>query len=666
MKRIPLIPMAVAILLAACSQEKKDSHLQLSSLFSDHMVVQREQPFHIWGKADAGAEVKVGATWSEGKKAVIANTFGNWSLDLVAPSAGGPFEIEITAGDSTLTLHDVLVGEVWLASGQSNMEMPLKGWPPRDTINFSAREIAEANNAQIRMLTVKKNMSFTELDDFSGSWEVCSSETASDFSATAYFFAKKLQQDLGVPVGIIHSSWGGTPAEAWTSQGGLSHMDDFKNVSFFPLNKKEREELNNWVEQFPSQKVTSTELASIDLGDQELKTLNYNDSAWKAMKLPVKWESGGLGQFDGVVWFRKVVTLKKGGEPATLSLGPVDDMDIAYVNGQEVGRTIGDGLWSKERMYEVPAGVLKEGKNLIAVKVMDLQGGGGLLGDASKLQLKTTGETVSLAGDWSYLPVAEYRAGIIYKFNGTHAAFSSRPAALGDLSPYSPTILYNAMIAPVIHYTFQGVIWYQGESNVGRAEQYEVLFPTMIHDWRSVAGRDFPFYFVQIAPFEYAGTQSGKSAALRDAQRKSLSLPNTGMAVTLDIGNPKNIHPSDKQDVGNRLALWALNKVYDQKVMCSGPLPTGTKADSVEVHIVFDYAEDGLVAGKDGLKEFELAGEDGVFHPASARIEDNEVIVTAPEVIVPTAVRYAWGDGATATLFNQAWLPATSFELVVE
>lgn len=641
---------------------KKNLHIELTPLFSDHMVIQRDRPFHIWGKATAGEEISVSATWANAQQTTTtSDTQGKWSLEMPAPAAGGPYEIYVSIGDSVLTIEDVLVGEVWLASGQSNMEMPLKGWPPRDTINNSAEEIAHADNPEIRMLTVQHAISFSEQEDFTGSWIPCAPEDAAAFSASAYFFARDLYEELGVPIGIIHSSWGGTPAEAWTSKQGLSHLPDFKDSDLLSLTAEEQRALDHWDEDVPAEKLGAMPIAKIDLGDGALKDADFDDNAWESMTLPTLWEKAAIGQFDGVVWYRTSFEINDLSGEATLSLGPIDDMDVVYVNGEQVGSTLAEGQYAVDRVYKIAASILKAGSNSIAIKVLDTGGGGGLYGEATQLFVSTGSEKVNLAGEWKYLPVAEYRSGMVFKYGVDNVLYQQRPALLSKLSPYTPMTLYNGMIAPIIEYTFQGAIWYQGESNVGRAKQYEALFPEMISDWRSKAGREFPFYFVQIAPFGYRGNQSNQSAALRDAQRHALAAPNTGMVVTLDIGNPMNIHPGNKQAVGSRLALWALSQVYQKDLIFSGPLPQEATFGEDRVRIRFLYTGKGLVLNPSDQPAFELAGADGIFYPAVARIEANRIVVISPKVSSPTAVRYAWSDTAAAVLYNEEGLPASSF-----
>ena len=328
---------------------------------------------------------------------------------------------------------------------------------------------------------------------------------------------------------------------------------------------------------------------------------------------------------------------------------------------------MGLGLWNKPRIYSIPKGLLKESGNILAIRVVDTGGGGGFSGEKKAMKIYPKGNVstaINLGGaDWTYLPIAEYRNNKFYQYGGTLADFQSRPKVEMDLNANTPTVLYNAMIAPVVPYTIKGAIWYQGESNVPRAKQYETLFPKMIESWRTAWQQgDFPFYFTQIAPFNYGAPEAIESAQLRDAQRKSLAVPNTGMAVTLDIGNPVNIHPGNKQDVGKRLAYWALAKDYNQKeVVYSGPLYDGMKVEGDKIRVTFRFTTTSLVPKTDKLIGFEIAGVDGQFLPAEAVVEETTILVFNKKIKAPTQVRYAFKNASEANLFNGVGLPASSF-----
>jgi Domain of unknown function (DUF303). len=650
---------------------KNRNTLVLPFLFSQHMVLQQKEEVAFWGKSNSEAEITIRGSWGETAKSKAAKD-GKWTSKLRTPDAGGPYKIEISNADTTIMIDDVLIGEVWLASGQSNMEMTLKGYPPNASIQNSKAEIAAASYPEIRMFNVVKELSDTVLNDVKAVWNVCNPQNAPDFSATAYFFAREVHKKLGVPVGVINSSWGGTPAESWVSNAGLSRMDDFKEtLKKISVSSTEREKINEWMKQLPTIDLSSTANSSginwsqLDLKDAEAATENLNDKSWKTMQLPSSLERGEIGEFDGVIWFRKEFEITDE-KPSSykLSLGPIDDMDMTYVNGKLVGMTVKDGLWQSGRVYEIPEGILKKGKNVISVKVIDTGGEGGIWGKKEQLFLQNSeGGKIELAGEWKYLPSAEYRNGKLYLFGMEHSKFQEKPFSSIDITPSTPTVLFNAMIAPLTSYKIKGVIWYQGEANVGRAKQYERLFPALITDWRKQWNSDLPFYFVQIAPWTYQSDyQRGISQELRDAQRKTLSLPGTGMVVTMDIGNNANIHPANKQDVGKRLALWALVKTYGKKNTYSGPLYSKYRVEGDKLIVSFSNTGSGLKQNGKTLDGFEIAGTDKVFYPAKALIKGKNVIAWSDKVKAPVAVRYAWSDTATATLFNKEGLPASSFQ----
>ncbi|MEJ2495118.1 MAG: sialate O-acetylesterase, partial [Ignavibacteriaceae bacterium] len=424
-----------------------------------------------------------------------------------------------------------------------------------------------------------------------------------------------------------------------------------------------------WIDSHPVVQIkdmsSETRWQNLSFNDEKCSAVNYDDSKWKEMNLPTLWEATEVGNLDGVVWFRKKIEIPESwkGKDLVLELGPIDDMDITYVNGVKVGSYEKDGFWQTDRIYNVPGKLITSNEITIAVRVMDTQGGGGIYGKAELMKIHplNSDESVSLSGKWKYLPVAEYRFQKFFVFGADKNDYSSRPKMKIDLSANTPTTLYNGMIHPLVPYSLKGVIWYQGEANVDNPKQYATLFPLMIKNWREDWGEgDFPFYFVQIAPYDY-GEQS-HSEFLRESQLKTLSVPNTGMAVTLDIGNPGNIHPADKKDVGERLARWALAKTYDKNVFYSGPLYKSMNVENNKIILSFDYADDGLVIKeRNGENNFIIAGEDKVFRKASVKIDGGKLIVSNDEIKNPVSVRYCWSNTNEATLFNKEGLPASSF-----
>ena len=635
------------------------ANVKIPSIFTDGMVLQQKTNAPVWGFADPGEKITVATTWDNKTVSTEAAADGKWMVKVNTPCYGGPYALIIN-GKNTVFINNVMIGEVWIASGQSNMEMPMNGGFYGQILN-GPEDIANSTNNEIRIYMAQRNTSFKEESDCEGTWKAASPKNTPLFGATCYYFARKLNEELGVPVGIINTSWGGTPVESWIPQEYIKNVPEYSQIVkdiavSSPIIDKRVEWLNK--------KPTVSMFPRPDLGDADLAKPDFNDTKWHSMKVPGLWESfNEVRAFDGIVWFRKTIkiTPAMAGKELVISLGPIDDGDETYFNGELIGR---NNNYQADRVYTVPADKVKAGKAVIAIRVTDNQGGGGLYGETSKLKYYTKGNeksAVTLAGMWKYLPIAELSKGKLYKFDIASMEFFQRPISPTDLSEMTPTCLYNAMIAPFVPYGIAGAIWYQGEANVGHAEEYSRTFPLMIKAWREKWGQgDFPFYYVQIAPYDY-GT-NGHSEEIREAQRISLSVKNSGMASTIDIGNNKNIHPANKVDVGNRLALWAFKNIYGKDVVCSGPLYKSQEIKGNTIYISFDYA-DGLNAKGGTLKGFEIAGKDGKFFPATATIEDGKVKVSSEKVAAPASVRYLWSDCVDqATLYNGAGLPASSFQ----
>jgi sialate O-acetylesterase len=624
--------------------------LVLPAVFSDNMVLQQKTNAAVWGKTGPGKMVKVSTSWNAKTYAVKADQKGNWKVMVTTPSYGGPYRIDISDGKK-ISLKNVLIGEVWICSGQSNMEMPLAGW---GNINNYKQEIANAKYPNIRLLQVEHGTSNQPLGDAkvrSGGWQPCSPQSIPEFSSVAYFFARELYKKTGVPIGLIHSSWGGTVAEAWTSGTALGQMPDFAEaVKKIESSSQEegarsyRQEMETWTK----------EVLAKDQGYNGGKPLwsdtTFDASSWDNMLLPGLWEEQSLPDFDGVVWFRKEVVIPESwtGKDVKLNLGTIDDNDITFFDGQKIGETEG---YMQTRSYMIPA--VKPGKHVLAVRVFDGSGGGGIYGSKNVLSLSTsTGDLIALDGNWQYKVALNLKDITVMP--------------VSDAGPNRPSVLYNAMIHPFTGYAIRGAIWYQGESNADRADQYRELFPALITDWRKQWKQgDFPFYFVQLANFNAVSQQqSGVSAwaELRDAQLNTLKLPNTGMSVTIDIGEAKNIHPKNKQEVGHRLALIAMAKTYGSKIPCSGPVMQSYQIQGENVNLKFKFADKGLKV-KDGtvLKGFIIAGEDQKFYWADAVIQGDEIIVHSDDVARPVAVRYAWADDPECNLYNEEGLPASPF-----
>jgi sialate O-acetylesterase len=645
----------ILVLVSLSAVNAARAEVRLPSIISDNMVLQQGVKVRIWGNAKPGERVIV--TLKNKSAETVADRQGHWQVWLDPSKAGGPFELTVK-GDNVLTIKNVLIGEVWLCSGQSNME-----WPLINTIG-GAETVAQANYPEIRLFTVTKNTSVSPLADVEGHWVVTTPDDAAHFSAVGYFFGRELYQQLKVPVGLINSSWGGTPAEAWTRHDALLSSPELK-----PILDKYESSLNALPQ---AKEAYARALANweeknlyIDSGNKG-EALGYADpkastADWSRMDLPKQFETAGL-LIDGAVWFRKEVELPASlaGKDLVLNLPPIDDYDTTYFNGTKIGATGREtpNSYMVARKYVVPGALVRAGRNVIAVRVFDSAGEGGFSRGGS-MSIGPAGgadaDVISLRGVWDYK--------VEQALEPKHPDWGSRPEAVGVSNQNNPSVLYNAMIAPLVPFAIRGVIWYQGESNAGRAYQYRTLFPAMIRDWRSAWGSDFPFYFVQLANWHATKAEPDESdwAELREAQMMTLREPQTGMAVTIDIGDENDIHPRNKLDVGRRLAAWALAGSYNQKVIPSGPLFDRYTIKDNEVRILFKHAE-GLKTSDGGpVKGFAVAGEDHRFVWADARIEGDTVIVSSPKISKPVAVRYGWADNPTANLYNKAGLPASPF-----
>lgn len=614
------------------------ANIRMPLLFSDGMVLQRNKEIPVWGWADANEKVEV--HFNKQTKTIQADKNGKWMIKLSAEKAGGPFELIIT-GKNKIVIKDVLVGEVWICSGQSNMEFQMY-----KNLN-SEKEMADADYPMIRHFGVAQDLSGLPKEDLkAGKWLVANKENIRDFTAVGFFFAKKLYAELKIPIGIINTSWGGTNVETWTSREAFQKSDDFKAMiadvpqvdmdAVFEVYKKSV--LDN------IKKVQGFDVSMEN--ENQFAAFNFDDKNWPEIKVPSLWENQQIGNIDGVVWMRKTITLtaEQAKSEAVLHLAKVDDEDITYVNGVEVGT---NKIWEALRVYKIPAGTLKEGKNIISVRIADYSGGGGIYGDPSDLKIQFKDTNLPLEGLW--------------KFNVVQVKIAVSPNSY-------PSLLYNAMVNPLVPYAIEGVLWYQGEANVWRAKQYKKAFPLMITDWRTKWKQgDFPFYFVQLSTFnEFNGNSKVGSrwAELREAQSETLKLPNTGMAVTTDIGNAKDIHPTNKKDVGLRLAAIALNNVYNKKQVFSGPTYKSQEIKGNQIILTFNNIGSGLSTSdnSENVKGFEISGSDKVFHSAKAIIKDNKIIISSDEVKNPVAIHYGWADDDTEiNLYNKEKFPASPF-----
>lgn len=666
----------------------------LPGWMTSNMVLQQRTKVHLHATAKKGATVKITASWDKQTTKVIAdNTTGAFEFDLDVPAAGGPYTLTFDDGKKLL-LENVMSGEVWFCSGQSNMEMPVKGW---GQVNDFEREVAEANHPLIRLFQVDKVVAHTPQTKVpvghTKGWAVCSPKMVEEFSAAAYFFAREVTEKLGIAVGVVNSSWGGTPAESWVSldelQGVMGFQDHAKRLFATGFDEDKINQLYQ-TERAEWMKAAYT-------GDKGLKDGNIDDATWAAADLsdadwntmaqPVTWsKTDALKNFDGIVWMRREVDIPAAlaGKDLKLELGAIDDEDITYWNGQRIGMTAG---WNVNRSYTVAGKLVKAGRNVLTIRVNDTGGDGGFFKDGKDFNASADKTTVSLAGNWKWKE--SLKAADI-----THPKDMTEPAAPNN--SWYPAGLYNSMVAPFLSMPIRGFLWYQGCSNVGRAVQYESLFQTLILDWQARFNKNsevapypkpqpegprrfyqynskaIPFYFVQIANYLQRKDLQPLSgwAAIREAQRKTLRLDGVGMAVNIDIGMANDIHPKNKQEVGRRLALLALNRTYGKEEPCAAPEFRQMSVVDGKALLMFmpTYGSDMLAENTD-IKGFSIAGPDHVWHVAKAYYKQNDnnlrfgwpVVVESPEVPHPVAVRYAWADNPECNLKTVSGLPVGPF-----
>ena len=620
------------------------ANVKLPRIFSSNMVLQQGMEIPVWGWADNGERITV--EFNKEIARTVADGNGKWKVKLSAQEYGGPYTMTVK-GKNIVTFYNILIGDVWVCSGQSNMEWRV------DQSNNAKEEVAAANYPEIRLFTVPKTVAqFPEDDISSGEWVECSPETIAGFSAVGYFFGRELHNSLDIPIGLLHTSWGGTVAETWTSAETIKDDPDFREM----LVELQQMNLEKYKEQKLEEvkKILGGELPTEDKGMEEGKpvwsALDFNDSSWKTIKTPTYWEAQGYMDIDGIGWYRKEIQLSEDQTKSnlTLHLGKIDDSDITFINGIEIGKT--ENKYDEERVYTINKKYIQPGKNMIVVRVDDTGGNGGIWGDPDNQFIAIGNEKMDISGDW--------------KFKISKASVSAL-----NIGPNSyPTLLFNGMINPLLPFGIKGVIWYQGESNASRAKQYQRVFPNLINDWRNHWNQgDFPFLFVSLANYMQPVETPSESewAELREAQTKTLSLPNTGMAVTIDIGEAGNIHPKNKQDVGKRLALNALQIAYNKEVVNSGPMFEAADFKDGKAFITFSETGSGLeVKDKYGyLKGFTIAGFDRKFHWAKAELVDSTtVVVYSEKVDSPAAVRYGWANNPDdVNLYNKEGLPANPF-----
>ncbi len=630
---------AISLLLSALPQ----SALRLPALFTDHMVVQRGKPINVWGWDSPGQKVTIKLG---GKSATaITDANGKFIASLPKLNAGGPLTLEVS-GSGSKAVNDVLVGEVWICSGQSNMEWPM-------SLANDRSQAKTETDPNVRMFTVPKLIAQQPATDVVGSWVQAKPETIDSFSAVGYAFARKLCRDLKVPVGMIHTSWGGTPAEAWTNSTYFANSDLLKPIlaRMKASDGSEEQAAANYRTKVAAYQTKALPIF-FDTSDTAWTQAGFDDSSWESAPMPLVYPT----DFDGEYRHRRVVNLTalQATGIKTLELGPIDDFDQTYVNGQLVGQTdmMTPQFWAAPRKYAIPAGTLKAGENIIAVRSYDWTGAGGFFGTDSSFKLGD----VSIGGTWRSTQ-GKSHVTIDAKITGTQPQMPE-----GKNSPNYPATLYNGMLAPLAPYSAKGFIWYQGESNAGRAVQYTALLNAMIQNWRNDFGQPkMSFYIAQLANFMAPNPAQFDSAwaELRDAQDIVGQMEGNGTATIIDIGDAADIHPRNKRDVGERLARIALRKDYGKKIEWQGPRFKSLSAKGDEITLTFDHASGLKTADAQEPRCFAIAGSDKKWKWAIGRIEGNKVILnrTSGE----TMVRYAWQDNPPVNLVNSDGLPAMPF-----
>ncbi|WP_254562084.1 sialate O-acetylesterase [Dyadobacter diqingensis] len=622
------------------------AQVKLARLFSDHVVLQRQKPIPVWGWATP--QEKVTVTLGRQTLTATADTAGKWIVRFAPLEAGGPYQMTATAKSGKAAVEDILIGEVWLCSGQSNMEFKVQ-----QANNFE-EEKKNADFPKIRHFNVDHEVTMAVQKDLkNGSWMIASPETVGSFTAVGFFFARELYQKLNVPIGILHSSWGGSQVEGWISKEGMLSNEELKGyANNLPKNWDEADARLD--AKLRKQLFKDPQINPSSADEARYTEPGYDFSKWIKADSPIgQWDWKNIWAFRGNGYMAKTISIPAElvSQKTTLALAENDSHNAIYING----KLVNEGIIKGVRKIEIPENTWKSGDNQLVIKFGNMIStpwyGLGLVGSADNLYVGNEQQKISLAKEWFLMPSFADKHNYMHSSNNVG------------------TTIYNAMIAPLVPFAIRGNLWYQGEANTTRAYQYRQSFPLLIQDWRNQwAANGKPgnesFYFVQLSSF--GGNQDSNKgsnwAELREAQTMTLKLPKTGMAVTIDVGNAKDIHPTNKQDVAHRLATNALKLDYGQKIDYSSPLFDAVTFSEGKAVVSFKFAPDKLVAKDGELKGFEIAGEDKVFYPAKAEITGNKVVVHHPKGLKPVSVHYAWSDAPVeANLYNSAGFPASPF-----
>ncbi len=611
-------------------------------MFGNNMVIQRGINAPVWGKSEPGKTVTI--DFAGVQTIAKGNENGFWIARLPVLNAGGPFAMKIYSGRDTIKFTNILVGDVWLASGQSNMQMALS-WG----VNNMQEEIKDANYPEIRFLSIADDLNnHPQTDIPGGTWMECNPISVKDFSAVAYFFAREIHREINVPIGIINSTWGGTDIQAWMSQKALENIPFYKDT--LPKIIAENGDFSNGFEQFvKTNKLRDSIIENSNIGiNQKIFALKYADQNWKTMTIPCRWSDYGIKNYYGYVWFRKHIKLNGTVIPKDLimNLGDVSNENVAWFNGSEINK-LGNGA---NVAYKIPAKLVKTGDNIISIRILGRWAIGGFNSPANLIYLESSDKSLhlSLANEWKYNEKIE-------------------PITPQWIEYYNyPTFIYNAKIAPVIPFGLKGILWYQGENNTKNPQGYDQLFSLLVNNWRtSWEQGDLPFIFAQLSNFNLRTEepQESKLALIREAQTRGLNIPNTEMVVNIDLGlEDGDVHFRNKQDCGKRFADAALGLVYDKKIPYKNPVFKSIQVEGNRIRIIFENVKSGLITNdQTAPKSFAICGADYQYVWANSKIEGNEVVVWNDHITKPVAVRYAWSDNPNCNLYNAKGLPVSPF-----
>jgi len=612
---------------------------RFATIFSDNLVLQQQCKVNLWGYANPNEKLSLNCSWMDSDMQIIANADGKWIVSVTTPPGGLKSEsVTLCDGSGVVsTLSNVLIGEVWLCSGQSNMEMILMSQPQWNLIvEHSDEEIAQANNPYIRFVNVQRKESFAPVEEvMSYGWKVCNPNDVKWLSAVGYFYAKELFKTLNVPVGLIVSAYGGSPVQSWIPVNVASAKC---------LYEKEQTKRNIEIEASKQTEAEYIKSMSEWLADAEKKG---SQGEAVSLTLPVNIEKAPVGNHMGEVSFSKEIEVSAS-EDLHFNLGTMDDFGQVYFNGEKVWEELRNSKSYSQVQFVIPADKVKAGKNLLEARVLNVLWGGGLTGPEMFFTVGSKTDKISLKGEWQYKK--------IFDLSKVNAIPREGKPLYSTLSA-----LYNGMIYPIVNYGIKGCLFYQGEENVGDARRYSEMFTDMILSWRKVFNKDIPFYYVQIAPYGYGGGQFYKAAELREAQALiEKTVPNTGMVSTIDIGNPDNIHPAKKMEVGVRLANIALAKTYKKNVAYKFPVLDKVKCKGNLLEMTFTNVYDSLI-DKGNSHEFEISSDGISYTAAKVKITGNKIIIKIDGTSKPRFVRYCWGDASIGTIYNSKGLPLSSF-----